>query len=170
MLSGTDRPWCWSRRMRWLEASISRASIWSSSACSTICLWEADVVYAYSYDFPQTTTSYIHRIGRTARFNRPGTAVTLFTKDDAPYLRTIVNVMRSSGLQVPEWMLKLQAPTKKDKQKLKNKPVERMQVRHAGGYHVEEKKGKRKGAKEEGKAAGGGKPKAKKRKVDLSES
>ena len=33
-----------------------------------------------NYDFPQTTTSYIHRIGRTGRAGRAGQAVTFFTE------------------------------------------------------------------------------------------
>ena len=40
-----------------------------------------------NYDFPQSTTSYIHRIGRTGRAGRPGEAITLFTTEDAVYLR-----------------------------------------------------------------------------------
>ena len=81
---------------------------------------------------PQTTVSYIHRIGRTGRAGRPGRAVTLFTEADVPQvvvvpvgvtihvspetrhvsqLRAIAHVMRSSGCEVPTWMLELkQAP------------------------------------------------------------
>jgi len=41
-----------------------------------------------NYDFPQTLQSYVHRIGRTGRAGRKGLAITFFTKDDAPYLKT----------------------------------------------------------------------------------
>lgn len=41
-----------------------------------------------NYDFPQTVQSYIHRIGRTGRAGRPGRAITYFTREDAPYLKT----------------------------------------------------------------------------------
>ncbi|KAJ1722128.1 RNA-dependent ATPase rok1 [Coemansia erecta] len=78
-----------------------------------------------NYDFPQTTQSYIHRIGRTGRAGRNGRAVTYFTKADAPYLKTIVNVMRESGCEVPEWMLQLKNPKANDKKNLKKKPLER---------------------------------------------
>ena len=47
-----------------------------------------------NYDFPQSTTSYIHRIGRTGRAGRNGKAVTFFTEQDAEQLRTIANVMK----------------------------------------------------------------------------
>ncbi|KAJ1949704.1 RNA-dependent ATPase rok1, partial [Linderina pennispora] len=54
-----------------------------------------------NYDFPQSAQSYIHRIGRTGRAGRAGKAITYITKEDAPYLRVIVNVMRQSGCDVP---------------------------------------------------------------------
>ncbi|RKP19338.1 P-loop containing nucleoside triphosphate hydrolase protein [Rozella allomycis CSF55] len=65
-----------------------------------------------NYDFPQTSASYIHRIGRTGRAGRPGKAITYFTKEDAPFLKIVVNVMRESGCEVPEWMLALKKPSK----------------------------------------------------------
>ncbi|WFD42656.1 RNA helicase [Malassezia psittaci] len=78
-----------------------------------------------NYDFPQTVQSYIHRIGRTGRAGKTGKAITYFTKDDAPYLKSVVNVMRQSGCEVPEWMLKLPKPSKLLKKNLRNKPVDR---------------------------------------------
>lgn len=58
-----------------------------------------------NYDFPTSVQSYVHRIGRTGRAGRPGKAITYFTNEDAPYLKMIANVMRTSGCDVPEWML-----------------------------------------------------------------
>ena len=80
-----------------------------------------DVNCVINYDFPTTTASYIHRIGRTARAGKEGRAVTLFTKDDADSLRMIVNVMRQSGCEVPEWMLQL-------KPKMRKKAVARREI------------------------------------------
>jgi ATP-dependent RNA helicase DDX52/ROK1 len=82
-----------------------------------------------NYDFPTTIQSYIHRIGRTGRAGREGKAVTMFTDDDAPYLKMyvfilsssfsqmqflfrIANVILQSGSTVPDWMLKLPKPSK----------------------------------------------------------
>ena len=61
-----------------------------------------------NYDFPLSPVQYVHRIGRTGRAMRQGSAVTLFTETDAPQLRSVVNVMRASGCHVPDWMLSLQ--------------------------------------------------------------
>lgn len=35
----------------------------------------------FNYDYPNNSEDYIHRIGRTARAGRMGTAITLFTTD-----------------------------------------------------------------------------------------
>ncbi|KAH9947966.1 P-loop containing nucleoside triphosphate hydrolase protein [Amylocystis lapponica] len=65
-----------------------------------------------NYDFPQSVQSYVHRIGRTGRAGREGKAVTYFTDEDAPFLKTIANVLLQSGSSVPEWILKLPKPSK----------------------------------------------------------
>jgi ATP-dependent RNA helicase DDX52/ROK1 len=58
-----------------------------------------------NYDLPTDGVSYVHRIGRTGRAGREGRAITFFTEADFDNLRTIANVMRLSGCDVPEWML-----------------------------------------------------------------
>ncbi|KAI0325624.1 P-loop containing nucleoside triphosphate hydrolase protein [Cubamyces sp. BRFM 1775] len=65
-----------------------------------------------NYDFPQSVQSYVHRIGRTGRAGREGKAITYFTDLDAPFLKTIANVILQSGSTVPEWILKLPKPSK----------------------------------------------------------
>ncbi|KZV95617.1 P-loop containing nucleoside triphosphate hydrolase protein [Exidia glandulosa HHB12029] len=65
-----------------------------------------------NYDFPQSVQSYIHRIGRTGRAGQTGTAITYFTDADAPYLKSIANVLLQSGSPVPEWIMKLPKPSK----------------------------------------------------------
>ena len=46
-----------------------------------------------NYDFPTSTINYIHRVGRTGRANRTGKAVTFFSDDDKPMLKSIANVL-----------------------------------------------------------------------------
>ncbi|KAK1226960.1 RNA-dependent ATPase rok1 [Marasmius sp. AFHP31] len=65
-----------------------------------------------NYDFPTSVQSYIHRIGRTGRAGREGKAVTFFTDEDAPFLKSIANVLLQSGSPVPDWILKLPKPSK----------------------------------------------------------
>ncbi|GLH14774.1 ATP-dependent RNA helicase abstrakt [Gryllus bimaculatus] len=66
-----------------------------------------------NYDFPPTAISYVHRIGRTGRAGRPGKAITFFTEDDKVCLRSIVHVMRDSGCDVPEYLIKLKKSNKR---------------------------------------------------------
>lgn len=60
-----------------------------------------------NYDMPTDGVTYVHRIGRTGRAGREGRAITFFTEGDFENLRTVANVMRLSGCEVPEWMLSM---------------------------------------------------------------
>ena len=53
-------------------------------------------------------------LGRTGRAGRPGKAVTFFTESDSTYLRNIVQIMRNSGCEVPDYMLEMKKLRKKD--------------------------------------------------------
>lgn len=48
-----------------------------------------DITHVFNYDYPNNSEDYIHRIGRTARAGREGTAITLFTTDSEspPFLQ-----------------------------------------------------------------------------------
>ncbi|XP_065827734.1 probable ATP-dependent RNA helicase DDX52 isoform X2 [Oscarella lobularis] len=96
-----------------------------------------------NYDFPTTAVSYIHRIGRTGRAGRVGEAVSFFTEDDAPYLRSIVNVMKESGCDVPEWMLKLKAPNKRKRKRMAKTAPERTSIKTVSKYDLQKARKKR---------------------------
>ncbi|KAJ3046564.1 RNA-dependent ATPase rok1 [Rhizophlyctis rosea] len=96
-----------------------------------------------NYDFPQSVQSYIHRIGRTGRAGRKGEAITYFTREDGTYLKSVVNVMRESGCEVPEWMEKIKGPSKKEKKILRKKPVEREGVATVSKFDVKRVEKKR---------------------------
>ena len=63
-----------------------------------------------NYDVPKSAVSYIHRVGRSGRAGRRGAALTFFTEDDVDMLRTIANIVRESGGDVPQWMLQVRRP------------------------------------------------------------
>jgi len=52
-----------------------------------------DVKFVINYDYPNNSEDYIHRIGRTGRKNRTGTAYTLFTSSNAPKAKDLVDVL-----------------------------------------------------------------------------
>lgn len=59
------------------------------------------VTHVFNYDLPQDVESYVHRIGRTGRANREGTAYSLVTPKDFAMLKQIQNVTKSSITQKP---------------------------------------------------------------------
>lgn len=67
----------------------------------------AGVETVVNFDFPNSTLDYIHRVGRTGRAGRTGKAITFFTEDDVDRLRGVANVIKASGGDVDDWMLKL---------------------------------------------------------------
>jgi superfamily II DNA/RNA helicase len=49
------------------------------------------VSYVVNYDIPQNLEEYVHRIGRTARMGRDGTAITFVTEWDFPMLDDLLD-------------------------------------------------------------------------------
>jgi len=60
-----------------------------------------DVEYVINYDFPSTLEDYVHRIGRTARGDRKGTAYSLITRQHGKHVRGLCEIMRKAGQDVP---------------------------------------------------------------------
>ncbi|KAK4038386.1 ATP-dependent RNA helicase rok1 [Parachaetomium inaequale] len=95
-----------------------------------------------NYDVPTSAAAYVHRAGRTGRAGREGgVAVTFYTKDDIPFVKSVANVIAASekqagkegteGAAVQKWLLDaLPKVAKEEKRKLKVRGVE---SRRAGG-------------------------------------
>ncbi|XP_055641946.1 probable ATP-dependent RNA helicase DDX52 [Toxorhynchites rutilus septentrionalis] len=92
-----------------------------------------------NYDFPPSTISYVHRIGRTGRAGRRGKAVTYFTKDDTTNLRSIAHLIKSAGGSVPEYMLKLRKSTTRERKKLEQKAPKRAAIRTLPAFEMQER-------------------------------
>ncbi len=58
-------------------------------------------------DYPSSSEDYIHRIGRTARSDRTGTAYTFFTQANAKQAKDLVNVLQEANQQVSSKLLGL---------------------------------------------------------------
>lgn len=103
-----------------------------------------------NYDIPNTGASYVHRIGRTGRQGREGgIAVTMYTREDIPYVKNVANVIAASekakekgeianhnGKGMQKWLLDaLPKVSKKMKKDLKRRGVEsrRATTEAAGG-------------------------------------
>ncbi|KAK0745858.1 P-loop containing nucleoside triphosphate hydrolase protein [Schizothecium vesticola] len=95
-----------------------------------------------NYDVPGSAAAYVHRAGRTGRAGREGgVAVTFYTKEDIPFVRSVANVIAASERQaggaggeegtVQKWLMDaLPRVAKGDKRKLSVRGVE---ARRAGG-------------------------------------
>ncbi|KAL7918143.1 P-loop containing nucleoside triphosphate hydrolase protein [Trichoderma austrokoningii] len=115
-----------------------------------------------NYDVPGSSAAYVHRAGRTGRAGREGgIAVTFYTKEDIPFVKTVANVIAESEKQagktaeessVQKWLLDaLPNVGKEDRKKLKERGVEsrrsgqKAQITSRSGYE-RRKEHNRKGA------------------------
>lgn len=94
-----------------------------------------------NYDVPGSSAAYVHRAGRTGRAGREGgIAITLYTKEDIPFVKMVANVIAVSEKQagrtgdeagVQKWLLNaLPSVGKNDRKKLRERGVE---ARRTGG-------------------------------------
>ncbi|KAI3006023.1 hypothetical protein CBS147346_4050 [Aspergillus niger] len=91
-----------------------------------------------NYDIPNSAAVYVHRVGRTGRAGREGgIAVTYYTKEDIPYVKSIANVIDVSEKlrgtdeekSVQKWLLDaLPDLSKKKKEELKKHGVKARQT------------------------------------------
>lgn len=66
-----------------------------------------DVKFVINYDYPNNSEDYVHRIGRTGRSKRTGTAYTLFTAKNAPKARDLIAVLEEANQMVNPKLLEL---------------------------------------------------------------
>ena len=56
----------------------------------------SQITHVINFDMPDTADAYTHRIGRTGRMTRLGTALSLATQEDQPMIRTIERLLGRS--------------------------------------------------------------------------
>ncbi|XP_070699611.1 probable ATP-dependent RNA helicase DDX52 isoform X2 [Pempheris klunzingeri] len=110
-----------------------------------------------NYDFPTSSVEYIHRIGRTGRAGHQGKAITFFTENDKPLLRSIANVIKQAGCPVPDYMIGIKKIHSKVKRRLEKRPPKRSTICTTPRFLMKKKgqKGPNTGQKGEKQAAGG---------------
>ncbi|KUI63060.1 ATP-dependent RNA helicase ROK1 [Cytospora mali] len=125
-----------------------------------------------NYDVPSSAAAYVHRAGRTGRAGREGgVAVTLYTKEDIPYVKSVANVIAMSEKQagktnetsaVPQWLLDaLPNVNKESKKKLKTGGVESRKtakITSKSGWERKKEHNKREAIKESKKRKKGDDP------------
>lgn len=66
-----------------------------------------DVNYVVNFDYPNNSEDYVHRIGRTGRRERRGTAYTFFTRNNAKQASDLIDVLREAQQQINPKLLAL---------------------------------------------------------------
>jgi len=59
-----------------------------------------DIKVVINYDYPNSSEDYVHRIGRTGRIDRKGTAYTFFTHANAKCANDLIKVLVEAGQEV----------------------------------------------------------------------
>ena len=59
-----------------------------------------DIKFVINFDFPNNTEDYVHRIGRTARAKRTGTAYSFFTSSNSKQAKELVELLKEAGQKV----------------------------------------------------------------------
>ena len=67
--------------------------------------------HVVNYDVPSSITTYVHRVGRTARAGKEGSAWTLVAHREGRWFEKEKTVIDSTQMRISDWNLKLIRPT-----------------------------------------------------------
>jgi ATP-dependent RNA helicase RhlE len=106
-----------------------------------------DVTHVINFDMPDEASSYIHRIGRTGRADKAGSAVSFVTKKDLKYLEAASKIMNKKikeeelpkEVEVNEELIADEVPVKRDKNLAKAKK----KLVGGGAFHEKKEKNKK---------------------------
>ncbi|CAH8505526.1 unnamed protein product [Schistosoma guineensis] len=66
-----------------------------------------NIEYVVNFDFPNQTEDYIHRIGRTARSDKTGTAFTFFTHKNVRQARDLIDILDEANQEISAELIQL---------------------------------------------------------------
>lgn len=66
-----------------------------------------DVKFVVNYDYPASSEDYVHRIGRTGRSSKTGTAYTFFTPNNAKQARDLISVLQEANQEIDQKLIQL---------------------------------------------------------------
>jgi len=76
-----------------------------------------DVKTVIQYDCPSHIDDYVHRIGRTGRCGNTGYALTFVNENSRPILIDLINIIRESNQDVPQWYVNMCGVVLQEKKK-----------------------------------------------------
>nr|XP_023666518.1 probable ATP-dependent RNA helicase DDX5 isoform X1 [Paramormyrops kingsleyae] len=89
------------------EFKFGKAPILIATDVASRGLDVEDVKFVINYDYPNSSEDYIHRIGRTARSQKTGTAYTFFTPGNMRQASDLVSVLREANQAINPKLLQM---------------------------------------------------------------
>jgi len=86
-----------------LQLFKSKCTIMLATDVASRGLDISDVSYVINYDLPTNIESYVHRIGRTGRIGKTGTAISFIDRTDEPMYYKLYKVLCDSKQEIPKW-------------------------------------------------------------------
>lgn len=74
----------------------------------------SDITHVLNFDFPTNIEDYVHRIGRTARHEKSGIAISYLTYNDAKVINKLTDVLKSTNQKIPDGLKKLADSARED--------------------------------------------------------
>ncbi|CAG0916311.1 unnamed protein product [Notodromas monacha] len=68
-----------------------------------------DVKFVINFDFPNSSEDYVHRIGRTGRSNKTGTAYTFFTEKNSRQAKDLIGILKEANQVVNPKLMDLES-------------------------------------------------------------
>lgn len=66
-----------------------------------------DIKYVINFDYPNCSEDYVHRIGRTGRRDKKGTAYTFFTSNNAKQANELIDVLKEAKQEISQKLFEL---------------------------------------------------------------
>lgn len=107
----------------------------------------ASIVLVINYKCPNHKEDYIHRIGRTGRAGKKGTAITFISPEEEAYSLDIMAALKMSGIEPPEDLAKMAEKFKKKVEKGEAVHIKNKNLRGTGYAFDEKEQNKIKEAK-----------------------
>uniref|UniRef100_A0A3P9K7F7 RNA helicase n=1 Tax=Oryzias latipes TaxID=8090 RepID=A0A3P9K7F7_ORYLA len=89
------------------EFKFGKAPILIATDVASRGLDVEDVKFVINYDYPNNSEDYIHRIGRTARSSKTGTAYTFFTANNMRQASDLIAVLREANQAINPKLLQM---------------------------------------------------------------
>uniref|UniRef100_A0AAR2J540 RNA helicase n=1 Tax=Pygocentrus nattereri TaxID=42514 RepID=A0AAR2J540_PYGNA len=89
------------------EFKFGKACILIATDVASRGLDVEDVKFVINYDYPNSSEDYIHRIGRTARSQKTGTAYTFFTPNNMKQANDLISVLREANQAINPKLLQM---------------------------------------------------------------